>query len=118
MERDGYGDMRGIGWVEDIKGKFIDWGEDEGDGKRMVEMIKRVYENEDKDKMGVEGWRVEENVVDGKKYGGEIVGEIKDVVDDIEEGGDLLGKREVKEGMRYVGNEWNGVVDMFNYGES
>ena len=44
-----------------------------------------------KDKMGVEGWRVEENVVDGKKYGGEIVGEIKDVVDDIEEGGDLLG---------------------------
>lgn len=118
MERDGYGDMRGIGWVEDIKGKFIDWGEDEGDGKRMVEMIKRVYENEDKDKMGVEGWRVEENVVDGKKYGGEIVGEIKDVVDDIEEGGDLLGKREVKEGMRYVGNEWNGVVEMFNYGES
>lgn len=36
---------------------------------------------------GVDGWTVEQNLVHRKKYAPDILGEIKDVLDDIEERG-------------------------------
>ena len=52
-----------------------------------------------------------------EKYAPDILGEIKDVLDDIEERGDLLPKSELKEAVTYLRNEWNAVVDIFNYGD-
>mgnify|MGYP000626990620 CR=1 FL=1 len=51
-------------------------------------------------------------------YAPDILGEIKDVLDDIEERGDLLPKSELKEAVTYLRNEWNAVVDIFNYGDT
>ena len=53
-----------------------------------------------------------------KVYAPDILGEIKDVLDDIEERGDLLPKSELKEAITYLRNEWNAVVDIFNYGDT
>lgn len=53
-----------------------------------------------------------------EKYAPDILGEIKDVLDDIEERGDLLPKSELKEAVTYLRNEWNAVVDIFNYGDT
>ena len=39
-------------------------------------------------------------------------------LDDIEERGDLLPKSELKEAVTYLRNEWNAVVDIFNYGDT
>ena len=38
------------------------------------------------------------------------LGEIKDVLDEIEERGDLLPKSELREAITYLRNEWNAVV--------
>lgn len=48
-------------------------------------MINTLYQNEHKHKIGVDGWTVEQNLVHRKKYAPDILGEIKDVLDDIEE---------------------------------
>lgn len=53
-----------------------------------------------------------------KKYAPDILGEIKDVFDEIEERGDLLPKSELQEAITYLRNEWNAVVDIFNYGDT
>ena len=37
------------------------------------------------------------------------------MLDDIEERGDLLPKSELKGAVTYLRNEWNAVVDIFNY---
>ena len=55
---------------------------------------------------GVDGWTVEQNLVHRKKYAPDILGEIKDVLDDIEERGDLLPKSELKGAVTYLRNEW------------
>ena len=65
-----------------------------------------------------EGRTVVQNLVHRKKYAPDILGEIKDVLDDIEERGDLLPKSELKEAVTYLRNEWNAVVDIFNYGDT
>ena len=54
----------------------------------------------------------------GEKYAPDILGEIKDVLDEIEERGDLLPKSELQEAITYLRNEWNAVVDIFNYGDT
>ena len=36
----------------------------------------------------------------------------------IEERGDLLPKSELQEAITYLRNEWNAVVDIFNYGDT
>lgn len=53
-----------------------------------------------------------------QKYALDILGEIKDVLDEIEERGDLLPKSELREAITYLRNEWNAVVDIFNYGDT
>jgi len=40
------------------------------------------------------------------------------VLDEIEERGDLLPKSELQEAITYLRNEWNAVVDIFNYGDT
>jgi len=88
------------------------------DAKRIVELINALYQNEHKHKVGVEGWTVEQNLMHRKKYAPDILGEIKDVFDEIEERGDLLPKSELQEAITYLRNEWNAVVDIFNYGDT
>ena len=79
-----------------------------------MELINKLYQNEHKHKVGVDGWTVEQNLVHRKKYAPDILGEIKDVLDEIEERGDLLPKSELREAITYLRNEWNAVVDIFN----
>ena len=86
--------------------------------KGIVELINALYQNEHKHKVGVEGWTVEQNLMHRKKYAPDILGEIKDVFDEIEERGDLLPKSELQEAITYLRNEWNAVVDIFNYGDT
>ena len=118
LESDAYPNITRIPCLQHIKRKFIDCGEKDPDAKRIVELINALYQNEHKHKVGVEGWTVEQNLMHRKKYAPDILGEIKDVLDDIEERGDLLPKSELKEAITYLRNEWNAVVDIFNYGDT
>ena len=68
--------------LQHIKRKFIDCGEKDPDAKRIVELINALYQNEHKHKVGVEGWTVEQKLMHRKKYAPDILGEIKDVLDD------------------------------------
>ncbi len=45
-------------------------------------------------------------------------GEIKDVLDEIEERGGLVTQERTKGAITYLHNEWNAVVDIFNYGDT
>ena len=62
MEWDGYGEIMRMGCVEDVKRELMEWGKEEKDGEEVVDIMKRFYEEEKKDKVGVNGWRVEEDV--------------------------------------------------------
>ena len=83
-----------------------------------MELINKLYQNEHKHKVGVDGWTAEQHLAHRKKYALDILGEIKDVLDEIEERGDLLPKSELREAITYLRNEWNAVVDIFNYGDT
>ena len=83
--------------MQHIKRKFIDSGENDPDVKRSVELINKLYQNEHKHKVGVDGWTAEQHLAHRKKYALDILGEIKDVLDEIEERGDLLPKSELRE---------------------
>lgn len=118
LESDAYPHITRIPCLQHIKRKFIDSGENDPDAKRIVELINKLYQNEHKHKVGVDGWTVEQNLTHRKKYAPDILGEIKDVLDEIEERGDLLPKSELREAITYLRNEWNAVVDIFNYGDT
>jgi len=118
LESDAYPNITRIPCLQHIKRKFIDCGENDPDAKRIVELINTLYQNEHKHKVGVDGWTVEQNLMHRKKYAPDILGEIKDVFDEIEERGDLLPKSELQEAITYLRNEWNAVVDIFNYGDT
>ena len=118
LESDAYPNITRIPCLQHIKRKFIDCGEKDPDAKRIVELINALYQNEHKHKIEVEGWTVEQNLMHRKKYAPDILGEIKDVLDEIEERGDLLPKSELQEAITYLRNEWNAVVDIFNYGDT
>ena len=83
-----------------------------------MELINKLYQNEHKHKVGVDGWTAEQHLAHRKKYALDTLGEIKDVLDEIEERGDLLPKSELREAITYLRNEWNAVVDIFNYGDT
>lgn len=118
LESDACPHITRIPCLQHIKRKFIDSGENDPDAKRIVELINKLYQNEHKHKVGVDGWTVEQNLTHRKKYAPDILGEIKDVLDEIEERGDLLPKSELREAITYLRNEWNAVVDIFNYGDT
>ena len=52
-----------------------------------MELINKLYQNEHKHKVGVDGWTAEQHLAHRKKYALDILGEIKDVLDEIEERG-------------------------------
>ena len=118
LESDAYPHITRIPCLQHIKRKFIDSGENDPDVKRSVELINKLYQNEHKHKVGVDGWTAEQHLAHRKKYALDILGEIKDVLDEIEERGDLLPKSELREAITYFRNEWNAVVDIFNYGDT
>ena len=98
LESDAYPNITRIPCLQHIKRKFIDCGEKDPDAKRIVELINALYQNEHKHKVGVEGWTVEQNLMHRKKYAPDILGEIKDVFDEIEE----RGAYSVNAGQRYI----------------
>ena len=49
-----------------------------------VELINKLYQNEHKHKVGVDGWTAEQHLAHRKKYALDILGEIKDVLYEIE----------------------------------
>ena len=71
-----------------------------------MELINKLYQNEHKHKVGVDGWTAEQHLAHRKKYALDTLGEIKDVLD------------EIREAITYLRNEWNAVVDIFNYGDT
>ena len=97
LESDAYPNITRIPCLQHIKRKFIDSGENDPDVKRSVELINKLYQNEHKHKVGVDGWTAEQHLAHRKKYALDILGEIKDVLDEIEERGDLLPKSELRE---------------------
>ncbi len=49
------------------------------------------------------------NLAYRQKYAPEILADLKDLLDEIEERGDLLPKSELQEAITYLRNEWNAV---------
>lgn len=118
LQGDDYPDITRIPCLQHIKRKFIDCGENDPDAKKIVELINRLYQNEHKHKVGVDGWTVEQNLEHRKKYAPGILGEIKNALDDIEKEGGLLPKTDLQEAVTYLRNEWDAVVNIFNYGNT
>ena len=58
------------------------------------------------------------NLAYRQKYAPEILADLKDLLDEIEERGDLLPKSELQEAITYLRNEWNAVLDIFKYGDT
>lgn len=58
------------------------------------------------------------NLAYRQKYAPEILADLKDLLDEIEERGDLLPKSELQEAITYLRNEWNAALDIFKYGDT
>ena len=115
-ESDAYPNITRIPCLQHIKRKFIDCGEKDPDAKRIVELINALYQNEHKHKVGVEGWTVEQNLMHRKKYAPDILGEIKDVLDEIEERGIYYLRANYRKPLS--SSSMRNAVDIFNYGDT
>ena len=84
--------------LQHIKRKFLDCGEKDEDARRVVDLINRLYHHDHKHKVGTDGWTVEMNLAYRQKYAPEILANLKDLLDEIEERGDLLPKERTSRG--------------------
>ena len=69
-----------------------------------MELINKLYQNEHKHKVGVDGWTAEQHLAHRKKYALDTLGEIKDVLDEIEERGGLVTQERTK-GSHYLSSQ-------------
>lgn len=118
LESDAYPNIIRIPCLQHIKRKFIDCGQNDPDAKEIVKLINELYQNEHKHKTGMDGWTVEQNLEHRRKYAPDILGQISDKLDEIDKRGDLLPKSELQGAITYLHNEWNAVVDIFNFGDT
>ena len=118
LEGKEYPHITRIPCLQHIKRKFLDCGEKDEDARRVVDLINRLYHHDHKHKVGTDGWTVEMNLAYRQKYAPEILADLKDLLDEIEDRGDLLPKSELQEAITYLRNEWNAVLDIFKYGDT
>lgn len=107
-----------IACLQHIKRKFIDCKDYEPRAKEMVDLINRLYHEEHKHKIGVDGWTAEDNLRWRQEYAPDILAEIRDRLDTILEDPKLLPKGELEGAAKYFDAEWNAVVDIFKRGDT
>ena len=115
---DDYPDIVRIGCIQHMKRKLLDCGENDPDAKELYSTMNRLFHEEHKHTIGADGWTVENNLEYRRQYAPDILGELKDKMDEIEKRGDLLPKSDLQEAITYIRNEWNALVDIFNYGDT
>ena len=95
LEGKDYPNITRIPYLQHIKRKFLDCGENDEDARRIVGLINRLYHNEHKHKIGMDGWTAEKNLEHRQEYAPEILTDLKELLDEIEERGDLLPKSDL-----------------------
>lgn len=116
LESKKYPELTRLPCLQHIKRKFIDCGENDPDASRIVDMINKLYQDEHKHKIGKDGWTADDNFKYRQSYAPETLAELSDLLDEIEARGDLPPKCELQLAINYLRNEWNAMVDIFNYG--
>ena len=117
LEGKDFPDIIRIACLQHIKRKFIDC-EGDPDAVRMIFLINRLYMKEKEHKIGVDGWTVEDNFRYRQEYAPEILAEIKDFLTDILDKPDLPPKSRLATAANYMRNEWDAMVNIFNYGDT
>ena len=115
---DDYPNITRIGCFQHTKRKLQDCGEDDPDAKELHSTMNQLFHEDHKHTIGVDGWTVENNLEYRRQYAPNILGELKDKMDEIEERGDLLPNSDLQKAITYIRNEWNALVDIFNYGDT
>ena len=115
---DAYPDITRIACIQHMKRKLQDCGEDDPDAKVLHSIMNRLFHEDHKHIIGVDGWTAEEHLEYRRQYAPEIIAELSDRLDEIEGRGDLLPKSDLQEAITYIRNEWNAMADIFNYGDT
>ncbi|MGL4519353.1 MAG: IS66 family transposase [Phocaeicola sp.] len=76
--------IKRIPCLQHIKRKFIDCGESDKDAVHIVGFINKLYQQEHKHKIGVEGGRVEMNIKHRQTHAPKILNEISEDLSAIE----------------------------------
>lgn len=115
---DAYPNIIRIACIQHMKRKLQDCGENDPDAKELLSIMNRLFHEDHKHIIGVDGWTVEDHLEYRRQYAPGIIAELSDRLDEIEDRGNLLPKSDLQEVITYIRNEWNAMVDIFNYGDT
>ena len=107
-----------IACLQHIKRRFLDLKDSEPDAAKMVRLINKLYQEEHKHKIGVDGWTADENLKWRAEYSPGILKEIRGHLDKILNTQDLLPKSELAQAAFYMDKEWGAVKDIFKRGDT
>lgn len=106
-----------LGCFQHVKRKFIDCGEDP-DTKEMVQLLNCVYHQDNKHKIGENGWTERDNYIWRKQYVLPLMKNIiKPKLDHMMADKSLLPKTEKYEAVHYMHNEWGSLMNIFTRGD-
>ncbi|MDD6379129.1 MAG: transposase [Prevotella sp.] len=91
-----------IACLQHIKRKFIDCMDAELEAKEMVKLIKKLYHEDHKHKIGENSWTVEDNFKWRQQYATAILADIRDKLDEIQKRPDLNWVTELTKTLRKV----------------
>lgn len=84
----------------------------------MVRLINKLYQEEHKHKIGVDGWTTGDNLKWRAEYSPDLLKDIRAHLDKILKSKDLLPKSELARAAFYMDKEWEAVKNIFKRGDT
>ncbi len=119
LESDVFPNIQRIACLQHIKRKFLDIGEADKDAKIIVDLINRLYHEEHKHQVGVDGWSVEDNRVWRGRYAPDILAKLRRELERICASKSLLPKSDdLLRAVNHMLTEFDAVEAIFTRGDT
>jgi len=102
--------------LQHVKRKYLDCEGDE-EARGIVGLINKLYQEDHKHTIGIDGWTVQKNLRWRRKYAPRILKEIREKLDRMAADPEMLPKSDRYNAVHYMLNEWDAIENIFTGGD-
>lgn len=108
--------MTRLACLQHVKRKFLDAGDDP-DSEEVVRLINELYQNENRHRIGQDGWTERKNHRWRREYAPPIMKRIREILDRCAADPTMLPKTDKYEAVHYMLHEWDSLENIFKRGD-
>lgn len=112
---DKYPDIKRLPCLQHIKRGFLDI-KGQPDADELLDLFNQLYHQENKHKIGIDGWTETDNLRWRRKYSPPILKKIKDKLREVSSRADLLPDSDLSRAVTYALNEMRDIPNIFTGG--